>query len=295
MADSYTQIIKDLETALSFVKPTALNKNIITTGAANATLARVYATQEPHDWNKVLSYCNAVIAGAYSLLPDYDQLWDNKHENSAESIFEINYEGTSSSGNWGASMFIGMDWKKFNIPSNDLLVAFDAENDVIRKASSITFLNVSGKWSDPHWPQPQYPFLYKYRNNIWPSPQNYIFIRLPDILLLKAEALNENGDLAGAAALVNQVRTRVKLPSVSPGNQSDMRLAIEKERRLELAFEGLRWYDLKRTGRAIEVINNVKGVDGINLGYAISQYQLLWPIPQAELDKNSQLTQNPGY
>ncbi|HBB90597.1 MAG TPA: RagB/SusD family nutrient uptake outer membrane protein [Bacteroidales bacterium] len=295
VADVYAQIVRDLETALAYVKPTALNKNIITTGAVNAMLARVYATQEPHDWSKVLKYCNDVIAGPYSLLASYDHLWDNQHENSSESIFEINYEGTNSSGNWGASMFIGMDWKKFNIPSNDLVAAFDAEQDLIRKASSIVFLNVTGKWSDANWPQDQYPFLYKYRNNIWPSPQNYIFIRLADILLLKAEALNETGDVGGAAALVNQIRSRVKLTNTTAGNQADMRLAIEKERRLELAFEGQRWYDLKRTGRAIEVINNVKGAGGASLGYSIAAWQLLWPIPQAELDKNSQLIQNPGY
>ncbi|TSA38424.1 MAG: RagB/SusD family nutrient uptake outer membrane protein [Porphyromonadaceae bacterium] len=295
MTDVYAQIIIDLETALLNVKATAANKTIITKGAANAMLAKVYATQDPHDWNKVLKYCNDVIAGGYSLLPDYDQLWDNAHENSVEAIFEINYEGTASSGNWGASMFRGLDWKKFNIPSNDLVAAFDAEHDNIRKASSIIFLDVTGKWSDPHWPQTNYPFGNKYRIFTSPSPQNYIFIRLADILLLKAEALNETGDLTGAAALVNQIRTRVSLPNTTAGTQPDMHLAIEKERRLELAFEGVRWYDLKRTGRAIEVMNNVTGVDGVNLGYSIALYQLLWPIPQAELDKNTQLTQNPGY
>lgn len=295
MADVYAQIIKDLETALPNVNATALNKTIITKGAVNATLARVYATQEPHDWNKVLKYCNDVIEGGYSLLPGYDQLWDNAHENSVEAIFEINYEGTASSGNWGASMFRGLDWKKFNIPSNDLVAAFDAENDNVRKTSSIIYGDVYGKWTDTHWPQNNYPFLNKYRIFSSPSPQNYIFIRLADVLLLKAEALNETGDFTGAAALVNQIRTRVSLLNTTANTQADMRLAIEKERRLELAFEGVRWYDLKRTGRAIEVINNAKGVDGVNLGYAIAQYQLLWPIPQAELDKNTQLIQNPGY
>lgn len=295
LADVYAQIIADLETALAYVKATALNKTIITTGAVNAILARVYATIEPHDWSKVLKYCNDVMAGPYNLLTNYDWLWDNKHENSAESIFEINYEGTSSSGNWGVSMFLGMDWKKFNIPSNDLVAAFNAENDLIRKNSSIIWLDVTGKWSDPNWPQKVYPFVYKWRNNISPSPNNYIFIRLADVILLKAEALNETGDLSGAAALVNQIRSRVSLPNTNAANQADMRLAIEKERRLELAFEGVRWYDLKRTGRAIEVTNNTIGPDGGLFGYSVSEYQLLWPIPQAELDKNSQLTQNPGY
>jgi starch-binding outer membrane protein, SusD/RagB family len=295
MSEVYTQIIKDLEIALPNVPATAINKNYVTKGAVNALLAKVYATQEPHDWNKVLQYCNDVIAGPYSLLPDYDQLWDNAHENSAESIFEINYEGTSSSGNWGAGMFMGFDWKKFNIPSNDLVDAFDAENDNIRKASSITFLDVTGKWSDQNWPQTNYPFINKYRIYTSPSPQNYIFLRLADILLLKAEALNETGDLAGAATLVNQIRSRVSLPVTNSSDQASMRLAIEKERRLELAFEGIRWFDLKRTGRAIDVINSVTNFGNMTKTYQLDQNRLLWPIPQAELDKNTKLVQNPGY
>jgi len=296
-ADSvYAQIIMDLETALPNVPVTAINKNYVTKGAVNAVLAKVYATIEPHDWNKVLQYCNALIDGPYSLLPNYDELWDNMHENSEEAIFEINYEGTSSSGNWGVSMFRGMDWKKFNIPSNDLVKAFDNEGDEIRKTSSIIFDDVTGKWSDSKWPQNNYPFINKWRIADSPSPQNYIFIRLADILLLKAEALNELGDVAGAADLVNQIRSRVNLPNTTASGQDAMRLAIEKERRLELAFEGHRWFDLKRTGRAIEVMNNAKGPDGVTpLGYNLTPNRLIWPIPQAEMDKNSNLVQNEGY
>jgi len=296
MDSVYLQIIKDLETALPDVSVEAANKNYVTKGAVNATLAKVYATVEPHNWSKVSQYCDAVIAGPYSILPEYEQLWDNMHENSVESIFEINYDGTSSSGNWGVSMFLGFDWKKFNIPSNDLVKAFDDEGDNIRKASSILFQDVSGKWSDSKWPQTNYPFIYKYRIADSPSPQNYIFIRLADILLLKAEALNELGDISGAAALVNQIRTRVNLANTGATTQETMRLAIEKERKLELAFEGHRWYDLKRTGRAIEVMNNAKGPDGVTpLGYNLTPNRLVWPIPQSEMDKNSNLVQNDGY
>jgi len=295
-SEVYAQIIKDLETALPDVAVTAANKNIVTKGAVNAVLAKVYATIEPHDWNKVQQYCDAVIAGPYSLLPNYDELWDNMHENSEESIFEINYEGTSASGNWGVSMFRGTDWKKFNIPSNDLVRAFDDEGDNIRKTSSIFFDDVTGLWSDSKWPQTNYPFINKYRIVESPSSQNYIFIRLADILLLKAEALNELGSTGAAADLVNQIRNRVNLPNTTASGQEEMRLAIAKERRLELAFEGHRWFDLKRTGRAIEVMNNVKGPDGVTpIGYNLTPNRLIWPIPQAEMDKNSNLVQNSGY
>jgi hypothetical protein len=295
MAEVYTQIIKDLETALDGVPATSPDNGYATPGAVNAVLAKVYATIEPHDWDKVKTYCDAVIAGGYSLMPEYDQLWDNSQENCAESIFEINYGGGSSDGNWGAKMFRGADWKKFNIPSNDLVTAFEAEGDQIRLNSSVVFEDVTGQWSDAHWPSNHYPFLNKWRNFTEGSDQNYIFIRLADILLLKAEALNELGDVSGAAELVNQIRERVNLPNTTASNQADMRLAIEKERRLELAFEGHRWFDLKRTGRAIEVINNVKGEGGADLGYNLTENKLIWPIPQSEMDKNAQLVQNPGY
>ncbi len=295
MADVFAKIISDLEIAAAHAPISAPHKGYVTKGAANAMLAKVYATLEPKQWDKVNQYCDAVIAGGYSLLPEYDMLWNNENENSAEAIFEINYEGTPQSGNWGASMFRGLDWKKFNTPSNDLVAAFDAEGDQIRKEASIIFLDVSGKWSDPYWPQITFPFVNKYRIFTGNSSQNYIFLRLADILLLKAEALNESGDLAGAAALVNQIRSRVNLPNTTAGDKASMKLAIEKERRLELAFEGHRWYDLKRTGRALEVLNNVKGPNGSSLGYVVTESKLLWPIPQAEMDKNTKLTQNEGY
>jgi hypothetical protein len=295
MAEVYAQIIQDLEYASENVKAVQQHKGFATRGAANAVLAKVYATMDTKDYSKVVEYCDAVINSGYSLLPEYDMLWNNQNENSAESIFEVNYEGTPSNANWGASMFRGTDWKKFNTPSNDLVKAFNDENDLIRKNSSISFENVTGKWSDANWPAANYPFTYKYRIITWPSSQNYILLRLADILLLKAEAMNELGDVNGAAQLVNQIRSRVDLPNTTATTQESMRLAIEKERRLELAFEGHRWFDLKRTGRAIEVINNAIGPDGNKYGYNLTQNGLLWPIPQSELDKNELLTQNPGY
>ncbi|MEI6435708.1 MAG: RagB/SusD family nutrient uptake outer membrane protein [Bacteroidota bacterium] len=295
MATIYKQIIADLETAVAIVPATAVNKGYATRGAVNSMLAYVYATQSPQDWGKVSQYCDAVISGGYSLMPEFNDLWNNQNKNSAESIFEINYTGGITDGNWGVTIFRGLDWKKFNLPSNDLAKAFDDEQDTLRKNASIIFLDVTGKWSDPNWTQTHYPFINKYRNFTTGSDQNYIFLRLADILLLKAEALNELGDLPGAAALVNQIRSRAKLQNTPATTQDAMRLAIEKERRLELAFEAHRWFDIKRTGRAIEVMNNAVGPDGKKIGYNLTPNRLVWPIPQAELDKNSKLVQNPGY
>lgn len=291
----YEQIITDLETALTRVRVSAPNKGFATVGAVNATLAKVYATKMPTDWSKVRDYCTAVMDGPYSLLPNFDQLWDNAHENSEESIFEINYGGGAQDGNWGINIIRGFDWKKFNLPSNDLIAAFIKENDDIRYNASIVYGDVSGKWSDIHYLQTHYPFINKYRKVINGSDQNFIFIRLADIILLKAEALNELGDGAGALALLNQIRNRVNLANLNVTDKAALKNAILNERRLELAFEGIRWFDLKRTGTAIDIINNVIDHTGNKIGYNLTTNKLVWPIPQAEIDKNSKLTQNPGY
>ncbi len=290
----YGQIIKDCETALPLVKATNANKFIITKGAVNTLLAKVYATKQPVDWAKVGKYCDDVIAGGYKLLPKYEDLWTGA-EHSAESIFEIDYTGGASDGNWGITIFSGIDWKKFNTPTNDLVSAYDSEGDAIRKNANIIFKDVTGKWSDARWPQVKYPFINKWRKVTSGSDQNYIYYRLADVLLLKAEVLAENGDLGGALTLVNQIRKRVNLKDVTSNVKADVKKLILKERRLELAFEGHRWYDLKRNNVAIEVINAAKGANDLPIGYNLTANRLLWPIPQSELDKNAKLSQNPGY
>ncbi|MCU7551498.1 RagB/SusD family nutrient uptake outer membrane protein [Chitinophagaceae bacterium LB-8] len=292
-ADVYAQIIADLQTTIAKAPASGSTKFIGTKGAAHALLAKVYATIEPHDWTKVNEQADAVIAAGYSLLPQYDQLWDNAHENSSEAIFEIDCIDWNTGGNWGTDMVKGTDWKKFNTPTNDLVNAFNAEGDNIRKNASIVFEDVTGLWTDRYWPATTFPFINKYRDHS--GGQNFILIRLADILLLKAEALTELNDLTGAKALLNQVRNRAKLGNTTANTQADLRLAIEKERRLELAFEGHRWYDLVRTGRAIPVMNAQKDGNGASLGYNLTENKLIWPIPQSERDKNTNLTQNPGY
>jgi hypothetical protein len=292
-AEVYAQIISDLNDASTTVPTSAPTKMTITPGAVYTLLAKVYATQQPVDWNQVKINTDKVIGLGYSLLPVYDQLFDNAHKNSQESIFELNFTDWSTGGNWGSSMFYGTDWKKFNTPSNDLIKAFDEEGDDIRKASTISFANVTGKWSDKYHTLTNFPFAYKMRNT--DGSQNIIIYRLADVLLLNAEARNELGDVDGARTIVDQIRARVDLSPTPATDQASMRFAIEKERRLELAFEGVRWYDLVRTNRAVEVMNTVKDGNNNGLNYNLDDNKLIWPIPQGEMDKNENLTQNTGY
>jgi hypothetical protein len=291
----YDAILNDCWFALSTVGNVGddPSKFTVSKGAVAALLAKVYATAAPANWDSVAFYCDQVIPH-YTLLPNYADLFDIDHKNNSESIWELQYDGYNSSvGNWIPSQFVGAGWKKFATPTNDLVNAFTAEGDNIRKDASITFVDYG--WPDKYWPDPKnYPVLSKYTdpNNGF---NNMYMIRLADIILLRAEAYNAKGDVANAAAMVNKVRARVGLPATTSANQGDMALAIEKERRLELAFEGQRWFDLLRTGRAQTVMNALKDGSGNNLNYNVKDYQLLYPVPQTQLDLNPLLTQNAGY
>lgn len=283
----YAQIITDLEYGAANARSSAPNKGIMTKGVANALLAKVYASKATPDWAKVSTYCDAVINGGYSLISNYDFLWDSNHKNNSEAIWEMQYDGYGGlHGNWMPSVLVGTGWKRFNTPSNDLAKAFDNEGDAVRKASSIKFNNVvSEGWSDSYWSKTSYPYINKYRAD--DKSDNYI-LRLADIMLLKAEALNElsAGGWSSAATIVNTIRGRVKLGVTSATDQASMRLAIEKERRLELAFEGQRWFDLLRTNRVMAVMNAQTDGAGANLNYNVTAGKLYFPIPQDELDKN---------
>lgn len=281
----YAQIIADLEYGAANARATSANKGVVTKGVANALLAKVYATMPNKDWNKVLQYADACIGGGYALLANYDQLWDSKHDNNSEAIWEMQYDGWGGShGNWMPSQLIGTGWKRFNTPTNDLVSTFEREQDLVRKNASIIRDGIG--WDDDYWKDATlYPKIYKYRAD--DKSDTYI-LRLADILLLKAEAQNElsaNG-WAQSKQIVDQIRNRVQLAATPAADQVSMRLAIEKERRLELAFEGHRWFDLLRTGRAIEVMNAQTDGNGVALNYNVTEAKLLLPIPQTELDRN---------
>lgn len=291
VAEVYIAIISDLEGAIA-AAPASSNKFRATKGAAYALLAKVYATKPNPDWAKVKQYIDMVTAEGYSLVPTYDSLFDGKHEGNSESIFEAN-GNAGSVWAWGTFMFTGTDWKKFNVPSNDLVKAFNDNSDTQRLASTVLFDKVN--WSDPYWPSSKYPFANKMRQT--DGHQNFYILRYADILLLKAEALAKTGDLAGAALQLNKVRARVGLAPVVFTSADDAINKILDERKLELSFEGQRWFDLKRTGKAVSILSQQKDGNGVILSYAknINESRLLWPIPQAQIDKNQNLTQNPGY
>jgi hypothetical protein len=123
---------------------------------------------------------------------------------------------------------------------------------------------------------------------------NFPLLRSEDVMLMYAEAVNEtSGPTAEATGLVNRIRARAGLGTVDGLSQSDFRLAIERERRHELAWEGQYWGDLVRTGRCLDVMN-----PWLQLNYNITmdKNEFIYPIPQSEIQiKPGLYYQNPGY
>lgn len=292
----YAQIIKDLEYCIDVLPRADVSTQKggrATQGAAYALLAQVYAAKSPADWSKVKEFCDKVISSnIYSLLPSYDQLFDGDHYNNSESIFEIQYEQPSVTTwtyqIWCPPSTTSDTWRKFNTPTVNLIDAFRAEGDSIRLHSSTVFEDVTGNWVDPIYGT-MVPFVNKWRHpGGWSSADHWYVIRLAETILLRAEAENELGDIHSALTDLKLVRDRVNLGVKNLTTKEAVLDAVLLERRLELAYECYRWYDLLRTGRAINTMRD--------LGYPVeAPRDLLYPLPQDERNRNPKLTQNPGY
>lgn len=309
-AEAYAQIIKDLTEAIEDAPASiAGNKTILSKSVARALLAKAYAEKPARDYTKVLQYCNEVIADGFTLNQNYGDIYamnsdgtNLKMRSTPESILEVNF--TPGGGNWVTWMFgkdlldpeANFSWAKWVTPSRDLIAAFNAENDNIRKNESIVYYQAA--WSN-YYPSSNYPFMYKMRSAV----HSIIKMRFADILLLKAEALaNLDGasNLDAAEAIVNQIRARVSLPalpSTAKASKESMLNAVLKERRLELAFEGQRWFDLVRYDKVEEVMNTLNSRDSGRLPQrrAFTATSYLFPIPSTAIDVNTNLVQNPGY
>ncbi|MET4139207.1 RagB/SusD family nutrient uptake outer membrane protein [Pedobacter sp. UYP1] len=307
----YAQIEKDLIDAETALPLTAASVGHATKGSAQALLAKVYAQEGKYQQS--LDYSNKVInSGKYALVPNFATLFDGT-KNTSESIFEIQHSSASGFTSYNVSLFLPAkfgtySFNKFNLPTNDLVNLYKSQNDNIRLNSSVyqATIGADGLAAGDPIPTPYtaaygtIPFLYKWKTNISQyggGTDNTILLRLADIILLKAEALNQLGQTGAAIPLVNQIRARVSLAPITVTSKDDVALAILNERRMELAFEGNRWNDLLRFGKqyTIDLMNKQVGPDGKPLNYNVSQTKLLFPVPFNEIQLDGNLTQNPGY
>ena len=269
-----------------------------TQGAAQALLAKVLLYQEK--WQEAADMANNVInSGEYDLEPDYATVWRASTENGIESIFELQGRGEiiahgiqQYSSTQGARGPDGFGWG-FNTPSEDLLNAFESEGDAIRRDATIIFAGETlfdGRQINPGVENPRYnEKAYSSLNaGQGDGDKNIRILRFAEILLIRAEALNELGQGDAALQPLNQVRTRVSLPEITSADQNTLRQAIWIERRLELAMEHDRWYDLLRQGRAAEVMQ------AVGKPFETGKHEL-YPIPNDQLIQTPDMEQNPGW
>lgn len=317
--DVYKQIIADTEKAATLLPAKSeYNDDELgraTKDAAYTMLADIYLTLAPdHNeyYNNVVTLCDQVTALGYDLTQcNYEDNFDATINNGKESIFEVQYSGNTEYDFWGnnpqsswLSTFMGPRNSDFvagsygwNQPTEefmsqyedgdkrkDLTVLYegcpDFDGKAYKSSYSITGYNVR-KFLVPKSISPEYNT----------NPANFVVYRYADVLLMKAEALNELGQTAAAAEPLNIVRRRAGLPAVSGLSQADMREKIIHERRIELAFEGHRWFDMIRINHGEYAIRFLKSIGKSR----VTKDRLLFPIPQTEMDANQLMTQNPGY
>lgn len=261
----YIQIIADASQAAALLpKKSEQEAGRATSGAAKTLLGNVYAVQK--NWPAAETVLKQVIDSGEYILGDYASAFSVSNKNNSESVFEVQFkEGTEGyAGSFiyemlpspmsaeqvasitGASGTQALTGEAFNIPTPDLLAAYEPGD--LRKNISIGITTLSdGK---------TYPYVKKL---LQPHAQagftgtNWPVYRYAEVLLLYAEALNENGK--AAASYLNEVRLRANLGSTTAVGQANLRTAILNERRVELAFENKRWLDLVRTGNAQNVMS----------------------------------------
>ncbi len=263
----FTQIITDLTYAEAHLPASASTKIRASKYAATALLARVYLYQG----NYALAYekANEVITkGGYTLLPDFSIVFAK--DGSAETIFEVQFDASDRNRIAEYNLPKVLNARGEVKPDPDLVAAYDASDKRLS-----TTIGQSGT----------YTYANKY-NDLSTGDKNVIVLRLAEMYLIRAEAEAHlsTGVVSDVQADINTIRNRAGLANTDAATMSDLLLAIEKERRLEFAFEGQRWFDLVRTNRATAVLPGVT-----------KSYKMLFPIPLSELNSNSKMTQNPGY
>lgn len=291
----YDQILKDVNESIADLPAVASQPGRVTKAAALMLLAKVLITNQ--DFSSAEAPLRQILSGPNKLMESYSQIFGAANKNNVESIFEIQYKsGLINQGSAYPNYFTppgklsliasrGLTFGD-NRPTADLYGSF--ENGDVRRDVKIG--SIDGQL---------YPKIYvEVPLQANDSDVNLIVYRVADAILLLSEVLNEKGYFSNGEAfsLLNQIRKRAGLNPVSASDikdQAAFRLAIEKERRAELAMENDRWFDLLRTGRALSVMRNHKSGSG---AFTVKDTDLLFPVPQSEIDNSGKvITQNPGY
>lgn len=337
--DIYAQIIQDLTDASQLPAKkeySEAEQYHATRGFAKTMLAKTYMFLGDYVNAEKVLHDIVEVDGDYALLPDYGMNWRKEYENSSESVFELPNKiqdksiatGTNVPHYFTSRDVTGYQGYGFHVPTTDLFNAFDKDDP----RQTYVFTRTGDRYIGDAQPQDNHqsatgfhdykmtvPTADKQGYDVWMISYNIRMIRYADVLLLYAEALNENGKPQEALHYLNMIRQRARntspmdprkdmqayvppttsasLPDITTTNKDELRRAIWHERRVELAMEGWRRDDLMRQHRFGEVMRAYAAKYNVQKGRAFDDNRdYLLPIPQGEIDKsNNVLTQNPGY
>ena len=319
-ADVYRQVEADLTAAIAVLPAVQVDKGRITKYAAQALLGKVYLYQNKYN-EAAAMLDNVITPNAFSLVSNFNSIFLASGENGPESVFEIQYSNTSPYYNWGgynrgqgnyavqqcgirglngaANMPYSAGWST-NLPTQNLATAYAAGD----KRKAVTVLDIEAyKTANPSFNITYQVAPYKntglYNQKYLPRKgetsgqlelnytNNFRIIRYSDVLLMAAEANNRAtaANDTKAQDYLNRVRQRAfgdNLHNITSTGTA-LKAAIWDERRLELAMEGDRFFDLVRTGLATTKIT----------GFVAGKHEV-FPVPQQEVDISG-LSQNTGY
>ncbi|SJN19077.1 RagB/SusD family nutrient uptake outer membrane protein [Sphingobacterium sp. JB170] len=334
----YAQIIEDASKAVEVLaQPTEFPQDgYATKGSATMLLGEVYATRK--EYAKAEALLKSLSGMGYELLANYGDVFSTKNKNSKESILEVQFMEGLESGMQSNFIYVflpriyntalitfgvqanntsntGGGW---NTPTQGMIEAYEPGDTRLEASIGIaegtydvsSYFTLEAQRKVTGYTAPAgkvgVPFIKKYLNP-HTSPNNtddnWPVYRYAGALLLLAEVQNEQGKTGEALENLNRVRRRA-LPNSADLTASSKQIAKElilKERRVELAFENHRWFDLLRSGQAVEVLNkhgeSLREIhDYLSAeSYKVNEDKLLFPIPFAEIGVNTLLDQNAGY
>ncbi|KQS33856.1 RagB/SusD family nutrient uptake outer membrane protein [Dyadobacter sp. Leaf189] len=297
----YELILSDLTTAEGLMPATLNNdKTHASIGTVKALLGKVHLTRKNYAAAEA-KLKEVMDLNQYGLHENYAALFSEGNNNLKESLFEIQFIRGRSLGNNYSAIFTPAITSMAIFPNNlqgsgritptaSLFNAYEVGDK--RKATSVndSVRLINGSKSPARYALKFVDFKVVETSD---GAVTFTVMRYADVLLMYAEALNEQSKTVQALPFLNMIRTRVALPNLTALDQAQFRTALEKERRVEFMFEGLRWFDLVRTGRARDVLNAY--YTSKNQNFSVAGHELLFPIPLAEIELNSKLKQNEGY
>ncbi len=306
----FDQVVADLEDAIAGLPeiPFYSGEGHAVRSSAQALLLRAYmfvaydesGTADVTILQQAKQLCDELIGSGYQLAENLSSVFQSgSQEGNPEIIFSIKFLAPD---NYTAMDQWYGDWVVVS-PLQNMVDDYEVGDRRLEQTIFEDFVDWGN--GDVHIPSNNRPTGYGVKKFLTPSlipygyatrsDQDWVVARLGEVMLLKAEIDNElSGPNQAVYDAVNSIRRRSGLEDLSSGlSQGQMREAIRHERRIELAFEGLRYYDLKRWKIAEEVLNGVS--DGV-IPYHFEKRFYQWPLPQSEIDKsNGVLEQNPNY